>query len=437
MKKCGLAVLMAAVSILLLAGCASLYEADYYYSQEYTGDIAVDEVGGMEIRNMSMMKAALITMINSGQEHGQFKLSSYTGSPQDDLARVCYELKNDNPIGAFAVSDITVNTSRIVSYYVAEIDITYKRSIEEIKSIVTVSTAARFNELVQEALYGYQEELILKIYSSTVDIDYIEKLVSDCCMEEPLRPAVEPELNVTAYPEEGPNHIFEIDFSFAASPEKLDEMTEEAETAVINACAVLSGGTPGDLALGAVKYLSGLCTEEETLYGDTAYAALTAGSADSKAVALAFKAICDELGLECQIISGSLGAKAEQEHFWNILRLEDGYYHVDVSRFAEAAENSFLVSDERLWGQYVWDTESYPACTGGLDYFDFGEAGRPEEPEGAETTDEPRPEDQEEPQPEVQPTETPTPDGGEAPQPEETPAPEEPDDPGDEGNADN
>ena len=406
-KRC-LAALLAAGTILLLAGCASLYEADYYYSQEYTGGLTVDEVGGMEIRNMSMMKAALITLIGSGQEHGQLKLSGYTGSPQDDLARVCYEIKNDNPIGAYAVSDITVNTNRIVSYYVAEIEISYKKSIEEIQSVVNVATVADFGERVQEAVRSGRDKIVLKIYSSSVDAAYIRELVRDCCWEDPLRPAAEPEVSVTAYPEEGANRIFEIGLDFPASAARLEAMAEETAAAVQSACEALTVTEPdGPLALELVKYLSGLCTvEEEMALGDTAYAALTAGSADSKAVALAFKALCNQLDLECRVVSGSLGTMAEKEHYWNIIRLEDAYYHVDASRFAEDPAGSFLVSDERLWGRYIWAAEDYPACTGELDYFAFGEPPQTEEQE--ETSQEPDPGNSQTPPPEeTPPQETP------------------------------
>lgn len=417
MAKQGLAAFLAAVMILLLAGCASLYEDDYYYSEKYTGGITVDEVGGTEIRNMSMLKAALITLISSGQEHGQLKLSNYNGSPQDDLARVCYEVKNDNPMGAYAVSDITVNTSRIVSYYVAEIDIRYKKSIDEIKSVVNVGTITEFSDRVLEAVRGYRDKLVLKIYSSTVDTAYIEKLVRESCYEDPLMPAVEPELTVTAYPEEGANRIFEIGLRFAASPEKLSAMTGETAAAVRAVCDGLTAAEPGALALEVTRYLSGLCTAEEKMnFGDTAYAALTAGSADSKAIALAFKAVCNELGLECRVVSGSLGAMAEQEHFWNIIKLDNAYYHVDVSRFAESPEGSFLLNDDRLWGQYTWETESYPACTGELDYYAFGEAPQTEE-QGEETP------------PEEPPREEPAPESSVPPQPEEPPFEETPENP--------
>lgn len=414
MKKRCMTAVLAAVTVLLLAGCASLYEADYYYSEEYAGGITVDEVGGTEVRNISMLKAALIALINSGQEHGQLKLSNYNGSPQDDLARVCYEVKNDNPIGAYAVSDITVNTNRIVSYYVAEIDISYKKDVDEIKSVINTVTVAEFSNRVLEAVRGYQDKIVLKIYSSTVDTAYIQKLIEDSYYDDPLVPVILPEVTVTAYPEEGANRIFEIGLDFAASPEKMDAMSEEAAAAVRAVCDATTATEPGPLALEVVKYLSGTCTaEEETDFGGTAYAALTAGSADSKAVALAFKAICNELGLECLVVKGSLGAMAEQ-HFWNIIKLGDDHYHVDVSRFAESPEGSFLVSDDRLWGRYIWEAGSYPACTGELDYYDFGDAPQVEEQE--ETVP---PEEGD--QPEGPPHEEPDPESSAAPQPEETP----------------
>ena len=61
-----------------------------------------------------------------------------------------------------------------------------------------------------------------------------------------------------------------------------------------------------------------------------------------------------------------------ENHCWNIVRLGEDYYHVDVSRCynGDYAEG-FLLNDERLWDDYRWNISTYPACSGVFIIEDF------------------------------------------------------------------
>ena len=95
-------------------------------------------------------------------------------------------------------------------------------------------------------------------------------------------------------------------------------------------------------------------------------------------MALAFKALCDIVEVDCTVVAGRLD---RAEHYWNIVTVDGASYHVDVSAAAERGlAATFFISDADMWGHYWWDNENYPQCDGALSY-----AALTEEPDSVET----------------------------------------------------
>lgn len=60
----------------------------------------------------------------------------------------------------------------------------------------------------------------------------------------------------------------------------------------------------------------------------TPYGALVNGSAICQGYAKAYQALCQKAGLYCTVVGGSAG---NDSHAWNLVRLESGTYHVDLT----------------------------------------------------------------------------------------------------------
>ena len=87
---------------------------------------------------------------------------------------------------------------------------------------------------------------------------------------------------------------------------------------------------------------------------DRAYGAIVNGKSTAEGMAMAYKAMCDKLGLECTVVRGMLNG---QTHFWNVINLDGSYYHVDISTCINSGmEAGFLLSDEDMPDGYWWDT---------------------------------------------------------------------------------
>ena len=99
-------------------------------------------------------------------------------------------------------------------------------------------------------------------------------------------------------------------------------------------------------------------------------------------VALAVLVACDDGVKKDYWENGNIKSELRYEngklngenHCWNIVRLGEEYYHVDVSRCYDGRfEEGFLLNDEFMWNDYRWNISNYPACTGELRYADVTE----------------------------------------------------------------
>ncbi len=377
-----LCTLLAGLSLLALCGCRSAFEREYYYEAPYSGDIGMRSDTATEIRNYSMLKTALTNMITNHTEKGEFRFSNYNGNLSEDLAAACFEIKSEHPLGAYAVETLSYDTSYVVSYYMANIYISYKRSAEELRSIIYTSTLADFEDSIRGAVNGFVPELVIRCFSADVNEEYILRLVKRHYYDHPAATMEEPAAEVTAYPAEGANRIFDIRFTYEIMPQSRGPMARTLEERLRTAAAEMTETEMPKLALESALYLGQRCAWRGIGPStDTAYGAFVSRNADSKGLALAYRILCDALGIECTVVEGSYGSMETQAHFWNIIALDGDYYHVDVSGIAEDPAASFLLSDDALWGRCIWETADYPACGGPLTYAEV--AGIPEPGEEA------------------------------------------------------
>ncbi len=381
--------LAAAMFVLCLAGCGSVFSSEYSWSEPFAVEQELPDSEGTEIRNYAGLRKAILELIYSAEEQGQFRFGSYNGSLVDDLAAVCVEIKNTSPMGVYAVEDISYDSSRIVSYYTADIAIEYKKTAEEIAAVVDVSGLAELSEHIAYCLSDFADETVVKFYSYAVDEVYFHSLVSDYALREPLAMPVEPRLSIKCYPESGADRIYALSFDYGFGKSELKEMTEE--------CALLLKTMAGELAEdegAALAYRAAAALAEKSGGAgsgeDTALAALKGESSSPRALALAWSLLCRELGIECRSVKGSLGGT---EHYWNIFTVDGENYHADISRLTAEPYKAFLMSDEDMAEDYEWQRSSYPVCSGSLSAEDlFGPMTLPEEtPEPEEGEQLPQP----------------------------------------------
>lgn len=408
MKK--FALIMLCLAMLFSSACASIFSAEYYDSYPFMEQDEDHQDGEQEIRNYAALKSAIMELVRSHTEQASFRFGSYSGSLIDDLASVCVEIKNDDPLGAYAIAEINYDTSRIVSYYTSEISISYRKTAQEIAAVQSVSGLGEFGNYIRRLLDDYGSSGVVRVYSSVVNEAYIEQLVEDYYYADPMLAVLKPTVRVIAYPASGAERIYEISMDYGERRESLISMEEELGLRLEALASSLGEGDSLSLALLCAVQLSNMVNMEEEAcsYPGTAYGTLVEGSDESLGLAMSYKALCTRLGVDCYVVRGEYSNGGVADHAWNIISLDGEYYHVDVSRFEQRA---FLLSDEDVWGEYYWNKDTYPVCDGSLGPGDVFEPIPEELPTPVPTPDaetQPTPEPDAEPTPET----TPEPDEG-------------------------
>lgn len=378
---------MAVIAALGLAGC-SLFDRSVYELAEYSAETEeVSDAGVGYISDYAALRRAIVWLVSEHQESAELQFQNYDGNISRDLSQACWEVKSSTPLGAFAVDYTSFDLSRIVSFYQADVYITYKRSAEQTQAIEQLGGLSAFQSRLSEALGDGETYLVLQMTAASLTAEVVRESISRAYYADALASPVLPETAVTLYPDSGVERIVEITLDYGMDSDELEsarqELTDACQSAaqeILGAAESAASDDPApigaDQLYAAAQTLSALC-----LYspdgGSTAYDALVGAQADSEGMAMAYQALCSTLGVSCQTVSGRLD---NEIHFWNVVTLDGQSYHVDVT----AAEEAFLTGDDEMWGRYWWDTAAYPSCPASYGYFGptGDEAGPDSVPDG-------------------------------------------------------
>lgn len=361
--------LLAAVMVLTMTGCSVIFEKEYTSQRPYQAETAAATGSGSaapvsSITNYSSLKQAILQLVSERAESAELQFQNYDGNITQDISTACWEVKSSTALGAFAVDYISYDLSRIVSFYQAEIYITYKRSADQIAAVESVYTMSDLSAKLSQALRENRTYLVLEVTVASATADTVRTEVSAAYYADPMTCPVMPGVDVDIYPESGVSRIMEITLGYDLDGETLAAMRGDLASAVTAmTLAVLPQGTASgempsqrDRVYSLCRYVAEHCALDSNA-GSTAWDALVGGAADSEGLAMALMAGCQGLDVECAVVRGRLDGV---DHVWNMVTVDGQTYHVDIA----AGELVFLAGDDTLWGSYWWDTSLYPACPG-------------------------------------------------------------------------
>ena len=337
---------------LALTGCASMLERPYLrVSPHEAVSAGENSSSALRVENYQDLVNAILYLVTEGEEHGVLGLYNYTSDVESDLTRACVEVGQEDPLGAYAVEYIRHDYALIVSYYEANIYITYRRTPEQVDAIISVTGTSAIRRALRNVLADFSPEAVLRVnYFAGGDEQYFLDLLHQAYYDAPVSALGMPEVKVKLYPDTGLQRIVEFTLTY---PEDRGTLLRRGRLLTQRLEELSPLPAAAEELAGLVR--DGLVVTDEKGYS-TAYHALVEGQADSEGAALAYQLLCDRAGVTCLLVQGTLNGAP---HFWNIVT-DDGktYYHVDLS--AEL----FALSDEELTGAdgYQWDREEYPAC---------------------------------------------------------------------------
>ena len=308
--------------------------------------------------NEKELKKALADLIVVGKEKGVIFVGAYN---QDEVEQgmeeaVEYTLSM-TPLGAYAVEAIEWDLGNSGGKPAIALEITYRRSLTELRSIRRVSGMEIARKAIEEALSDHAASLVLEV-AVYEEVD-ISQWVEDYAQQNPQYVMEIPEVTVGVYPESGKTRIVELKFTFQNSRDNLRHMREQVGSMFAAAERyVNSDDSDSEKYSKLYAFLMGLYRSQETSI-TPAYSLLQHGVGDAKALTTVYAAMCRQAGLQCQTVTGTRNG---EPRYWLIICDNGGYFHVDLIRNME--QGTFRrFTDGEMTG-YVWDYSAYPACAG-------------------------------------------------------------------------
>ena len=174
---CGaLAALMA-----LTTGCSAILNRDYTSVTPHSATPQADgESNTIRVGSYQELVNALIYLIGRGTEGGAIR---FDGGDSDETAiqqmldEACLEVVQEDPLGAYAVEYIKYSVTPIVGSYEANVQITYRRTREQVAAIVDATGTAAIRSELSEALSEFSSEVVLRISYFEEDSEYIRQLM--------------------------------------------------------------------------------------------------------------------------------------------------------------------------------------------------------------------------------------------------------------------
>ncbi|SHI05799.1 hypothetical protein SAMN02745823_02138 [Sporobacter termitidis DSM 10068] len=380
MKKRIAALLLCLAALGIFPGCASILNGSVTYVTPHEQTASSSPQSVIVANTYEELKARALDFVKQHAETGSIQVNSYSGDDlQADIDRICGEIIKNDPLGAYAVDGMTGSARQIFTHFDIVFRIDYRKNVTEkqMNDIISVWTLRSLRSDLQSKLSDYATSLtVLSKGTDLATRDDAQELVRQIYYENPMDIVMLPVISVEFYPDQATDKIIEFTFGYRYASSILTAMEEALQNNVKQFAVEVTGDDDGAILLSLAQRVMDVTEYDKTAdsSGDdidqnvsaTAYGALVTGKAASEGYAMAYKALCDELGLESYVVIGTLNG---QSHAWNIVALEDSYYHIDVSMCdVNGISTAFLKSDTEMKKNYSWDTSKYKACNGPLTY---------------------------------------------------------------------
>ena len=283
-----------------------------------TNVVNVDDYAGL--------RRAIRDFVRGGVEHGVIRVQQYTGTLEDDLAAAAYSVAREDPAGAYAVDYMTHECTLIVSYYEIHVDITFRKTLTPLSQIPYVSVLSDLERRLHEAMDGY--DAVLTIYAGYDQEPDYAALAQDYYEQNLGRLMALPQITVESYPQGGKPRIVELTMHYPESSRTLESMAQQVSDTVSAASVYVRFRESAWEKLQLLySYLTERFTYTEEQTQTPVYSLLCEGYATSWSMAQCWALLCQEAGLECQVVKGLRGSA---DYWWNEVCLDGTWYHMDL-----------------------------------------------------------------------------------------------------------
>ena len=233
MKRMFPMILLFALLLCLLPGCASLLEREYSTEEPHSSKFWESEAAGtLRAENYQDIVNDLLLLIGQHTETATLRLYNFTDdlTVADTLEQATVEIQQETPLGAYAVEYITSSSQAQRGYYEVELQIGYRRTAEQIQAVVNATSTEALSALLEAALDEGRTELAVRVgYWGEDGQARVEETVAQ--LREARGLAETPPWTISYYPAQGPVGLIEFVMggdAAAAAEENSENLAEES-----------------------------------------------------------------------------------------------------------------------------------------------------------------------------------------------------------------
>ena len=347
MKKLRLWIVV--LAIMMFCGCSAWMNGSYASVTPHKEQNFLPEQTMMTPKSYEDVVKILENMVKAGQHRSTISMDEMEEDWQDYIEDIVDYVQDVCPIGAYAVSEITYDISNNKGKSALSVDISYRRSIADIDAVMYAQTTEEIADILHNALNTFSVCVTVCVE------DYagynFEKMVQEYALIYPQYVIEIPRVSATMYPRDGDDRIVELVFNYDTSRATLQNMQEQVGRIFSAAEMYVSGdGMPTEKYAQLYAFLMNRYDYTLKSSGTPAYSLLYHGVGDSKAFASVFSAMCRQAGLACEVISGT---RSGETWYWNMIRVEDKTYYVDLLRCQEM--DKFFYKSAWEMAEYDWN----------------------------------------------------------------------------------
>ena len=161
--RCGISLVLA---LCLLTGCASLLERTYSTVEPHSSKFWESEAADtLRAENYQDIVNDLLILIGQHTETATLRLYNFTDdlTVADTLEKATSEIQQETAMGAYAVEYITSASRAQRGYYEIDVQISYRRTAEQIQAVVNATSTEALYSLLETALDSGRTELAVRI----------------------------------------------------------------------------------------------------------------------------------------------------------------------------------------------------------------------------------------------------------------------------------
>lgn len=340
------------LSCCLLCGC-NWMNGSYSSVTPYTGGNYRAPEDSVTVSNYKELEQALRSVVDNVGTSCTLHHTWLMQDTDEMMRGAISSVMSGSAMGAYAVEKISYDIGTGDGQPAIAVNISYHYERSELLRIKKVSGMESALNMIAASLESYSPNMILKVtdYEETD----LSQLVLDYALEHPNICMEVPQVTASTYPDKGTERIIVLNYTYQTSRDALRDM-QQAVGQVFSSAQLYVNEESENWQ----KYyqLYSFLMERYDYQVETSitpsYSLLLHGVGDSKAFASVYAAMCDQVGLDCSVISGTRNGEA---YFWNIIYEEGTYYHVDLLRCNENGE--FLPKTQEQMSGYVWDYSAF------------------------------------------------------------------------------